>query len=128
MSARPGHDLGHKPACDPITPALLKRLHWLAERGGSGILDLHGRVVAGGEVSATATWASWLRLVALGHVAGEAGRLALTESGWRLLRERAREAEKAAAVVEPADIEASEPVGIEAAFDAAFAELGREVA
>jgi hypothetical protein len=60
-----------------------RALGWLAQRGGEGVIDQHGRVVAQGEKFSSAESAQvWLRLVTTGHVEG-AGRhrLRLTADG-----------------------------------------------
>jgi hypothetical protein len=58
-------------------------LGWLAARGGEGVIDRHGRIVAQGEFYRSVESASvWLRLVTTGHVeAAGRGRLRLTPDG-----------------------------------------------
>jgi len=59
-----------------VTDAMKKALSWLKDRGHSGVIDRHGRVLAAGE-TASFDAATWLRLVASGHVEGGHGRLAI---------------------------------------------------
>ncbi len=60
-----------------LTKSQERAIEWLKERGGSGILDRYGRLVAGGEVASQFHPTTWLRLVAVGAVRGEGGRLNL---------------------------------------------------
>jgi len=54
----------------------------LADNGGSGELDRHGRVVVGPTKSLIAgSPEAWLKLVTYGLLAGEEGKLILTEAG-----------------------------------------------
>lgn len=55
---------------------------WLRDRGGNGIIDQYGRVVAQGERYKSGETAQvWLRLVASGHVIGADNRLHLSPTG-----------------------------------------------
>jgi hypothetical protein len=67
-----------------MTAAQIIALLWLSERGGSGTLDRYGRVCAGGQARLTG---SWLRLVALGYIAGGNGRIWITDIGQKALTE-----------------------------------------
>lgn len=58
------------------TVAMRKAEVWLRDRGGSGLIDRYGRLVAAGEV-ATFDASTWLRLVAAGKLAGNEGRIRL---------------------------------------------------
>ena len=60
-----------------LTKAQERAIEWLKERGGTGILDRYGRLVAGGEVATQFHPTTWLRLVAVGAMWGEGGRLNL---------------------------------------------------
>jgi hypothetical protein len=60
-----------------LTDAGLKHLKWLAERGGSGVLDRYNRIVAGGDVSPTGTQPAWLRLFAQGMIEAKVGRFGI---------------------------------------------------
>lgn len=58
----------------------MKRALLFMYRGGSGVIDRHGRVVVRGEHLAT-TPEVYLRLVARGMLTGDGGRLSLTPDG-----------------------------------------------
>ena len=58
-----------------LTKAQERAIKWLEERGGSGVLDRYGRLVAGGEVASQFHPTTWLRLVAGGALRGGSGRL-----------------------------------------------------
>ncbi len=73
-----------------LTKAQVRAVKWLQERGGSGVLDRYGRLVAAGEVATSVHPTTWLRLVAGGMLSGQNGRL-------RLHTARARQAMEAAA-------------------------------
>lgn len=63
-----------------------RALGWLAQHGGEGAIDQHGRLVAQGERFGSSETASvWLRLVTTGHVEG-AGRhrIRLTADGRKI--------------------------------------------
>jgi hypothetical protein len=64
-----------------LTPDQATNLIWLADRGGEGMVDRYGRVVASGETRPQGSWIAWLRLVALGLVDGDDRRLKLTARG-----------------------------------------------
>lgn len=64
-----------------LTDAQIEKLRWLQDRGGSGVLDRYGRLVAGGDVGHPAWQQSWLNLVAKGLLAGGDDRLTITEKG-----------------------------------------------
>lgn len=64
-----------------LTDAQLEKLRWLNERGGSGVLDRYGRMVAAGEAGHPAWQQSWLNLVAKGLLSGGNDRLTITEAG-----------------------------------------------
>jgi len=51
-----------------LTDAQRTNLRWLHGHGGSGYLDRHGRVVAGGETRPQGSWICWLNLIANGLV------------------------------------------------------------
>lgn len=71
----------------PATRAHLGILAAFLEAGGSGDLDMYGRVVVGpARYIIQGDPASWLLLVAHGLVAGEGGRIILTSSGRGLAR------------------------------------------
>lgn len=71
-----------------MTEAQQKSLIWLSENGGSGILDRYNRVCAKGMVRGQGAWSSWLRLVAMGYIAGDDGRFTITSAGYDALAER----------------------------------------
>ena len=60
-----------------LTKAQIRAVKWLNERGGSGVLDRYGRLVAGGEVASSVHPTTWLRLVAAGIIQGREGRLSV---------------------------------------------------
>lgn len=66
-----------------LTDAQYEKLAWLHRQGGSGYLDKHGRVIAGGEHMPQGCWPAWMNLVANGMIAGADGRLAITDYGLR---------------------------------------------
>ncbi len=66
-----------------LTDAQNEKLGWLHKQGGSGYLDKHGRVVAGGDYMPQGCWPAWLNLVAHGLIAGGDGRLTITDYGRR---------------------------------------------
>ena len=66
-----------------LTDAQHEKLLWLHKHGGSGYLDKHGRVVAGGEHMPQGCWPAWLNLIAHGLISGGDGRLTITECGRR---------------------------------------------
>jgi hypothetical protein len=76
-----------------LTAAQERNLRWLVGHGGSGYLDKHSRVVAGGEVSSQGSWASWLHLLAKGLITGGEGRITVTEYGMRHARPTIAKAE-----------------------------------
>lgn len=57
------------------TKAMEKALRWLKDRGGTGVIDRYGKVLAAGETSQGIAPETWLRLVANGDVVGAFGRL-----------------------------------------------------
>jgi len=63
-----------------MTRAQHRALRWLNDRGGSGVLDRYGRVVAGGEAAGHISPTTWLRLTAQGDVYGVRGRLTIRAS------------------------------------------------
>lgn len=69
MSARP-----------VLTDAMKKALNWLNERGGSGVIDKYGRLLAGGEIATSIDNATWLRLVEAGFLAGGDKRLTVVDT------------------------------------------------
>jgi hypothetical protein len=73
-----------------LTPAQQMALNWLAERGGEGVIDRYGRIIAKGDVYRGEHGATWLRLVALRFLigTGHAGRLALSDDGKGLAQRR----------------------------------------
>lgn len=72
------------------TEAGMHHLHWLAERGGSGVLDRYNRVVAGGDVSPVGTQPAWLRLFAQGMLETRDGRITLTRTAELVLGREAK--------------------------------------
>lgn len=66
-----------------MTEAQKRALVWLYERGGSGVIDRYGRVLAAGEVAKQFDGSTWLRLIASGHMRGKNHRLILTTVGMR---------------------------------------------
>jgi len=66
-----------------LTDAQNKNMQWLIKRGGSGIIDRYGRVLAEGETAPQGSFPSWLKLIANGLITGEAGRLTVTDLGRR---------------------------------------------
>ena len=64
-----------------LSDAQKENLVWLKKHGGSGYLDQFGRVVAGGEVRPQGCWVAWMNLVARGLVAGDGGRINVTDAG-----------------------------------------------
>jgi len=66
-----------------LTDAQNEKLEWLHTQGGSGYLDKHGRMVAGGDHMPQGCWPVWLNLVAHGLIAGGDGRLTITDYGRR---------------------------------------------
>lgn len=57
-----------------------KWLDWIRERGGSGVLDRYGRLMAGGERTPQGAQISLLFLVAKGYLRGHENRLYLNDS------------------------------------------------
>jgi hypothetical protein len=66
-----------------LTDSQDRYLRWLVNHGGSGYLDKHSRVVAGGEVIPQGAWPSWMHLLAKGLITGGDGRITVTEYGMR---------------------------------------------
>lgn len=64
-----------------LTKPQRRWLDWLTERGGVGILDRYGRVVARGEAAPATCTTVWLRLVAEGLVTGDNGVVRITGRG-----------------------------------------------
>ncbi len=62
-----------------MTVAMKRAVQWLADHGGSGVVDHHGRVLAAGEASSHIDAATWLRLIAKGIIRETGGRFALVE-------------------------------------------------
>lgn len=62
-----------------LTCAQLAALRWFCERGGAGVVDRYGRVVAGGEVNGAI--ASFLRLVQRDFIGGDGEWLRVTTLG-----------------------------------------------
>ena len=66
----------------PLNRSYLSILASFFEAGGSGSLDHHARVMVGAAKHPLAGDAStWMALVARGYVAGEDGRIMLTDAG-----------------------------------------------
>ncbi len=63
-----------------LTKAQERAIKWLSERGGSGVLDRYGRLIAGGEVASQFHPTTWVRLVAKGAVRGGGGRLSVVDA------------------------------------------------
>ena len=61
-----------------LSPGQKRALAWLAERGGSGVLDRYGTLVAQGEKCPAAPQ-TWLRLFLSGHAKAVDGRIVLVE-------------------------------------------------
>ena len=61
-----------------MTEAMRRAVQWLKERGGSGVIDRHGRVLAAGEVASHIAAETWLRLVGESLVSGSLGRIQIT--------------------------------------------------
>ena len=61
-----------------MTDAQQRAFNWLNERGGTGMLDRYGRVLAMGEISPS-TPVTWLRLVGLGKLQIVGARLTIIE-------------------------------------------------
>lgn len=59
------------------TATMRKAEKWLRERGGHGLIDRYGRVVAAGEVAKEFDASTWLRLVAHARLTGNDGRIML---------------------------------------------------
>jgi len=51
-----------------LSPAQLRALRWLADRGGHATLDRYGNAIARGEKAGYAAQ-TWLRLMISGHIA-----------------------------------------------------------
>lgn len=68
-----------------ITDTMHKRMQWLADRGGSGVIDKYGRVVAEGQNTYSTYNGTWLKLVAFGFLTGGQGRLSLTPAAYMYL-------------------------------------------
>ncbi len=67
---------------DPLSRALTTVLNGLADAGGAAELDIHGRLVAGpNRHPLPGDSVSWLVLVSRGLVAGEDGKVILTQQG-----------------------------------------------
>jgi len=65
-----------------LLPHLAILLGTLAEAGGFAEMDAFGRLVVGAtKLPLPGDPVSWLRLVADGHIAGEHGKLIMTEAG-----------------------------------------------
>lgn len=64
-------------------------LQWLADRGGEGVIDQHGSMLASGERMSPFSAPVWLRLFTTGHVqsAGR-NRVSLTSDGKALTKTR----------------------------------------
>lgn len=62
-----------------MTKAMKRAVEWLSEHNGSGVIDNHGHVLAGGEVATHIAAETWLRLIAWGYLQGHGGRIALGE-------------------------------------------------
>ena len=58
------------------TLTMQKARKWLEERGGSGVIDRYGRLLAAGELAPFAD-TTWLRLVAAGRLIGSDGHISL---------------------------------------------------
>ena len=78
------------PAVRALPRPFLTILANLAEAGGHGALDRHHRVIVGPQKHILpGDPGAWLRLVAAGLVAGEDGKLILTELGREVVAEYA---------------------------------------
>lgn len=73
-----------------ITEPMRTAYAWLVERGGSGVLDRYGRMLAAGERAARFDSSTWLRLVACGALRGSGGRLCVADPSAPSLDEIAR--------------------------------------
>lgn len=67
-----------------ITDPMRSAYAWLASKGGYGVLDRRGRVIAAGELAARIESSTWLRLVVLGALRGDAGVLIIARPGLSL--------------------------------------------
>jgi hypothetical protein len=66
----------------PLNRTVLNVLTAFHEAGGTGALDIHGRVLAGQPVAPMpGDLNAWLKLVARGYVAGERDFILITEEG-----------------------------------------------
>lgn len=59
------------------TDAQKRAMKWLSDRGGSGVLDRYGRVMAAGEVASHIHPTTWLRLMTMSEVGGALKRIYL---------------------------------------------------
>ena len=66
-----------------LTEAQYRNLRWLVDNGGSGYIDKHGRVVAGGKTASQGSWISWLHLIVKELIEGHEQRLRVTAYGMR---------------------------------------------
>jgi hypothetical protein len=66
-----------------LTEAQRRNLLWLVDAGGSGYLDRHSRLIAGGKVASQGSWPSWMHLLANGLISGGDQRIFVTEYGMR---------------------------------------------
>jgi len=53
---------------EQLSDAQLRALKWLKERGGSGVINRYGRLLAAGEVARQFDASTWLRLAVAGYV------------------------------------------------------------
>ncbi len=70
-----------------LTPSQVRALRWLADHGGSGVIDQYGRVVASGEI-AKFDGSTWLRLASINFIDGGDARLSLSDAGRLALAQR----------------------------------------
>ena len=73
-----------------LTDAQLRNLNWLADNGGSGVVDRYGRVVAGGDCAPQGAYVAWLKMIAAGLVSGGDDRLTITDKGNDFIRKGAK--------------------------------------
>ena len=62
-----------------MTDTMRRAIAWLRARGGSGVVDRYGRVLAAGEVATHIDSATWLRLAIEGVLKFEERRLKLSD-------------------------------------------------
>lgn len=56
-----------------------KAVQWLTDRGGSGVMDRFGRVLAMGDAAINVDGVTWLRCIFSGRLGVESGRIFVPE-------------------------------------------------